>query len=75
MTTYVEFPVGNMFAARPAALKPLLDLDLQWDDYPAEPVPDDGTVLHGLERILPLVVRKAGYVARAVRVPGTYWED
>lgn len=75
MTSYVEFPVGNMFAARPAALKPLLDLDLQWQDYPAEPVPDDGTILHGLERILPLVVRKAGYVVRAVRVPGTYWED
>lgn len=75
MTTYVEFPVGNMFAARPAALWPLLDLDLRWEDYPAEPVLDDGTILHGLERILPLVVRKAGYRAVAARVPGTYWED
>ncbi|MGA0564934.1 rhamnan synthesis F family protein [Ancylobacter sp. VNQ12] len=75
MTTYVEFPVGNMFAVRPAALAALLDLDLRWEDYPAEPVLDDGTLLHGLERILPLVVRKAGYRAVAARVPGTYWED
>lgn len=75
MTTYVDFPVGNMFAARPAALGPLLDLDLRWEDYPTEPVLDDGTLLHGLERILPLVVRKAGYRAVAARVPGTYWED
>lgn len=75
MTAYVDFPIGNMFAARPAALAPLLALDLKWSDYPREPVPDDGTLLHGLERIIPLAVRKAGYRVVAVRVPGTDWED
>lgn len=71
---YVDFPVGNMFAARPEALGPLLALDLQWDDYPIEPIPDDGTVLHGLERLLPAVTRKAGYSVAAVRVPHTGWD-
>ncbi|MCK0209832.1 rhamnan synthesis F family protein [Starkeya koreensis] len=71
---YVDFPVGNMFAARPAALAPALALDLRWEDYPAEPIPDDGTVLHGLERLLPAVVRKAGYSPAAVRVPHTGWD-
>ncbi|MBB3770086.1 hypothetical protein FHS55_000672 [Angulomicrobium tetraedrale] len=75
MTAYVDFPIGNMFAARPAALAPVLALKLDWSDYPPEPVPDDGTLLHALERILPLAVRKAGYRAVGVRVPGTDWED
>ncbi|WP_246668994.1 rhamnan synthesis F family protein [Ancylobacter sp. TS-1] len=71
---YVDFPVGNMFAARPAALAPVLALDLRWEDYPAEPIPDDGTMMHGLERLLPAAVRKAGYSCAAVRVPGTGWD-
>ncbi|MDF2620854.1 MAG: Rhamnan synthesis [Xanthobacteraceae bacterium] len=74
MGTYVDFPVGNMFAIRPAALAPVLALDLKWGDYPVEPIPMDGTVLHGIERLLPMVVRKAGFTVAAVRVPGTDWD-
>ena len=72
--TYVDFPVGNMFAVRPGALAPYLGLDLQWADYPEEPIPDDGTLMHGLERLLPMAVRKAGFSTAAVRVPGTDWD-
>ncbi|MPT24632.1 MAG: 4-hydroxy-tetrahydrodipicolinate reductase, partial [Starkeya sp.] len=32
------------FAIRPAALAPYLALGLDWADYPAEPIPDDGTL-------------------------------
>lgn len=74
MGTYVDFPVGNMFAIRPAALAPYLALDLTWEDYPPEPIPDDGTLLHGLERLLPMAVRKAGFTVAAVRVPGIDWD-
>ena len=35
---FFDFPLGTMFWARPAALRPLLDLGLDWDDYPEEPV-------------------------------------
>ncbi|WP_371345481.1 rhamnan synthesis F family protein [Ancylobacter sp. IITR112] len=72
--TYVDFPVGNMFAIRPEALAPYLRLDLGWADYPAEPIPDDGTLMHGLERLLPMAVRGAGFTTAAARVPGTDWD-
>ena len=58
---HFEFPLGTMFWARPAALGPLLKLDLRWDDYPAEPLPIDGTLLHALERLVPFSAAKAGY--------------
>jgi glycosyltransferase involved in cell wall biosynthesis len=60
-----EWPIGTMFWARPAALKPLFDLDLDWSDYPQEPLPGDGTLLHALERLIPFAVEHAqfGYAA------------
>lgn len=70
---FFDFPLGTMFWARPAALSPLLRLELGWDDYPPEPLPYDGTVLHALERLIPFVVRDGGYQVAGVRVPGSTW--
>ncbi|MBA1248916.1 rhamnan synthesis F family protein [Pseudomonas luteola] len=58
---YFSFPVGTMFWARPKALEPMFNLDLNWSDYPAEPLPIDGSLLHAMERLLPIVTNKAGY--------------
>jgi glycosyltransferase involved in cell wall biosynthesis len=58
---YLAFPAGSMFWARSAALAGLFKESLQWEDYPLEPLPDDGTILHAMERLLPLVAIKAGY--------------
>ena len=66
----IVFPVGSMFWARVAALEPLLGLGLTWNDYPAEPVPYDGTMLHALERLLPMVATKTGYTLALSHVPG-----
>ena len=55
------FPLGTMFWARPAALAPLWDLGLQAADFPPEPAPDDGTVLHAIERLLPAVCESTGH--------------
>ena len=66
----IDFPIGTMFWARPAALKPLFDLRLGWDDYPAEPVPIDGTMLHALERLLPVIAGHAGFGIMTTHVPG-----
>ena len=66
----IDFPIGSMFWARPAALKPLFDLGLGWDDYPEEPVPIDGTALHALERLLPVVATHAGFDLMTTHVPG-----
>lgn len=66
----IDFPIGTMFWARPAALKPLFDLGLGWDDYPEEPVPIDGTMLHALERLLPVIAAHAGFGLMTTHVPG-----
>ena len=58
---HIEFPVGTMFWARPSALKLLREARFTAADYPAEPLDLDGTVLHALERLLPLVVEAAGF--------------
>ncbi|QTL03038.1 glycosyltransferase [Aquabacter sp. L1I39] len=70
---YFDFPLGTMFWTRAKALRPLADLDLAWEDFPQEPLDDDGTLLHALERLLPFVVEKAGFSTKSVRVPGVSW--
>jgi lipopolysaccharide biosynthesis protein len=67
---FFNFPIGTMFWARPAALEPLLALNLEWDGYPVEPLPGDGTILHAIERLLPFVVERAGYHYLTSHVPG-----
>jgi len=64
------FPVGNMFWARPAGLKALFDLKLRWEDYPEEPLPYDGTMLHALERICGLLPVHSGRTIVVTNVPG-----
>ncbi|NPD14711.1 glycosyl transferase [Xinfangfangia sp. D13-10-4-6] len=57
----LRFPVGSMFWARTAALRPLLDLDLGPQHFPPETGQVDGTLAHALERMLGLVVTTGGY--------------
>ena len=47
----INFPAGTMFWLRAELLQRFVDLALSWEDYPAEPVPKDGTMLHALERL------------------------
>ncbi len=54
-----NFPVGTMFWARTEALAPFVGLALDWEDYPEEPLPYDGTVLHAIERLLPLTLSRS----------------
>ena len=65
-----DFPVGTMFWARTPALEPLIDLDLQWDDYPEEPLPYDGTSIHAIERLLPLTLSLGRLRAATTNVVG-----
>lgn len=66
----IDFPIGTMFWMRPQSLKPLFDLKLDWDDYPAEPVPIDGTMLHAVERLLPVICRHQGFDFETTHIPG-----
>ena len=70
---FINFPVGTMFWARPLALAPLLKLKLSWDDYPQEPVQNDGTILNALERLLTLVGQHAGYRYATTHISGVTW--
>jgi len=66
----INFPVGTMFWARRGALTRLYALGLGWDDYPAEPLGYDGTMLHAMERLLPQVCLASGHSYAVTHVPG-----
>lgn len=65
-----NFPVGTMFWARVKALSPLFDLNLGYDDYPLEPLPNDGTMLHAIERLLPFIASSENYRSVLTNVRG-----
>ena len=67
---YFFFPIGTMFWARTGAIAPLLELDLGWNDYPPEPLPIDGTILHAIERLFPVVAQHRGFEIAGTYVPG-----
>ncbi|OHD38160.1 MAG: hypothetical protein A2Y30_08715 [Spirochaetes bacterium GWE1_32_154] len=52
---------GNMFWYRPDALKPLFDLNLNENDFQPEPLPADGTLAHGIERLPVYIAWSQGY--------------
>jgi glycosyltransferase involved in cell wall biosynthesis len=70
MPEHFIFPVGTMFWARTSALVPLLNLKLDWDDYPKEPLAYDGTLLHALERLFPLSLSLTNLRCVTTNVPG-----
>jgi rhamnosyltransferase len=67
-------PCGTMFWYRPAALRPLFQLNLSRDSIPEEPVPVSGTILHCIERILVYIAWNEGYDYR-IMVPETPLES
>ena len=68
---YIDFPAGSMFWARIDAVRPLLSLDLELDEFPQEAGQLDSTVQHALERLFVAVVRAGGYRAGVLPRDGT----
>ncbi|WP_416305705.1 rhamnan synthesis F family protein [Neptunicella sp. SCSIO 80796] len=58
---FVNYPVGGMFWARPQALKQLFEVEYEYEHFPEEPLVNDGSWLHALERVLGLLVEKNQY--------------
>ena len=57
----LPLPIGNCFWAKYDALKPLFDLNLDYEDFDPEPMPHDGTISHALERIYGHVAASKGF--------------
>lgn len=53
--------LGTVFWCRTKALAPLLCYEWKYDDFDDEPMPDDGTISHAIERILPQIADYCGY--------------
>ncbi|GLI91609.1 rhamnosyltransferase WsaF family glycosyltransferase [Methylocystis echinoides] len=65
-TLTLEFPSGSMFFGRSAAFRPLLDLALDFSDFPEEAGHVDGTLAHAIERVLLMVAESTGFEWRKV---------
>lgn len=57
----IDFPSGSMFWFRSAAIKPLLDCKLSFDEFPIETNQVDKTLGHAIERLYFLACEQAGY--------------
>lgn len=67
---YLDYPVGTMFWARTEALRPLVKAGYGWERYPEEPISSDGTMLHAIERLLPIITRARGYQCKVTSITG-----
>jgi glycosyltransferase involved in cell wall biosynthesis len=67
---YFFYPDGTMFWAKVESLLPILNLGLDWQDYPTEPLSDDDSIFLALERLLPLVVSNQGFRLALTNVAG-----
>ncbi|PWB91990.1 hypothetical protein C5688_03010 [Methylocystis sp. MitZ-2018] len=57
----LEFPSGSMFWGRTAAIRPLLDIDIGFADFPPESGQVDGTLAHAIERSLLMIAESRGF--------------
>jgi Rhamnan synthesis protein F len=69
-STFFNYPAGSMFWARTDALRPLFDLGLRWEDYPEEPISQDATILHAIERLFGIIPEQIGYRTLLTHVSG-----
>jgi len=61
------FPVGTMFWAKTKAIEGMVNRAFKWEEYPEEPLPYDGSMLHALERLL-------GFPSNGLKV-GAAWME
>lgn len=68
-TGVLDFPAGSMFWMRTAALRPLVDARLSFEDFPEEAGQTDGTLAHAIERMFFQICEAAGFNWTKIAVP------
>lgn len=58
--------LGSVFWARKDVLAKLFHMNWKYEDFPDEPMPDDSTISHAVERIFGYIAQDAGYEAGTV---------
>lgn len=58
---FVVAPFGGVFWVRTKAINTLIEQNFTYKDFPAEPLREDGTMLHALERIYPEIIKQNGF--------------
>ena len=53
--------LGTVFWTKVPALKKLLEIEWKYDDFDEEPLKNDGTLSHAIERVLAYVAQDAGF--------------
>lgn len=59
--TFLAYPTGGMFWAKPIAIKQLLESNFTYDSFPEEPLPNDGSYVHTIERIISPLCESNGF--------------
>lgn len=54
-------PYGSIFWFRVKAIESLFDINFNYEDFDSEPLKDDGTISHVIERIYPYIAKSNGY--------------
>lgn len=70
LESYPVYPIGTMFWSRPTALLPLINSKVAAENLPSEPLADDATKLHAIERLLPTIIRSQSMTWCTVRKRG-----
>jgi len=60
-----DFPAGSMFWFRGEVIKPLVDMNLSFDDFAVEAGQDDGTLAHAVERMFLYYASLLGFSSKA----------
>jgi len=57
----IHFPAGSFYWAKPKALKKLFNYKWNYEHFPEEPIGNDGTLAHGVERLISHIAHEEGY--------------
>ncbi|MGN1275664.1 MAG: rhamnan synthesis F family protein [Floccifex sp.] len=67
--------ISTAFWARTDAIKKIFEQQWTYADFPAEPMPNDGTISHAIERIWGYLAQDAGYdIATIMNYEYAVWE-